>query len=36
MNKQFKDYLAENAKKYDFRIKVAGTFTAEQADQAEV
>lgn len=30
--KQFKDYLSESAKKYDFRIKVAGEFTAEQAD----
>jgi hypothetical protein len=30
--KQFKDYLSESAKKYDFRIKVAGDFTAEQAD----
>lgn len=29
--KQFKDYLAESSKKYDFRIKVAGEFTAEQA-----
>jgi len=29
--KQFKDYLSESAKKYDFRIKVAGDFTAEQA-----
>ena len=30
--KQFKDYLSESAKKYDFRIKVAGEFTAEQAN----
>lgn len=30
--KQFKDYLLESTKKYDFRIKVAGEFTAEQAD----
>jgi len=30
--KQFKDYLSESAKKYDFRIKIAGDFTAEQAD----
>jgi hypothetical protein len=30
--KQFKDYLSESSKKYDFRIKVAGDFTAEQAD----
>lgn len=30
--KQFKDYLSESSKKYDFRIKIAGEFTAEQAD----
>jgi hypothetical protein len=30
--KNFKDYLAESAKKWDFRIKVAGPFTNEQAD----
>lgn len=30
--KQFKDYLSESSKKYDFRIKIAGDFTAEQAD----
>lgn len=32
MNKKFTEYLAESTKKYDFRIKVAGTFTTEQAD----
>lgn len=30
--KNFKDYLAESVKKYDFRIKIAGNMTAEQAD----
>lgn len=28
--RQFKDYLTESKKKYDFRIKIAGDFTAEQ------
>ena len=28
--KNFKEYLAESKKKYDFRVKVAGDFTAEQ------
>jgi hypothetical protein len=28
--RSFKEYLTESAKKYDFRVKVAGTFTAEQ------
>ena len=28
--KSFKDYLTESAKKYDFRIKIAGDFTTEQ------
>ena len=32
MNKQFKDYLAESVKKYDFRIKIAGEFATERAD----
>jgi len=30
--KNFKEHLSESAKKWDFRIKVAGTFTTEQAD----
>jgi hypothetical protein len=30
--KNFKDYLSESTKKYDFKIKVAGEFTTEQAD----
>ena len=30
--KKFTEYLAESAKKWDFRIKVAGDFTTEQAD----
>jgi hypothetical protein len=30
--KQFKDYLSESAKKYDFRIKIAGEFSSKQAD----
>jgi hypothetical protein len=28
--KNFKEYLAESKKKYDFRVKVAGDFTTEQ------
>ena len=32
MSKNFKEYLAEGMKKWDFRIKVAGKFTTEQAD----
>ena len=35
MNKQFKDYLTESAKKYDFRIKVAGSVTPEQEKTME-
>lgn len=35
MNKQFKDYLSESAKKYDFRIKVAGQVTSEQEKTME-
>lgn len=30
--KSFKDYLTESKKQYDFRIKIAGDFTAEQED----
>ena len=32
MTKNFKEYLAEGTKKWDFRIKVAGKFTTEQAN----
>ena len=32
MIKNFKDYLTENAKKYDFRIKIACDITNEQSD----
>lgn len=35
MTKQFKDYLTENAKKYEFRIKVAGNVTTEQEKTME-
>jgi hypothetical protein len=30
MTKTFKNYLAESTKHYDFRVKIAGQFTAEQ------
>jgi len=30
--KTFKEYLAESKKQYDFRVKVAGEFTAEQEE----
>ena len=30
--KSFKDYLTESKKQYDFKIKIAGDFTAEQED----
>lgn len=30
--KNFKDYLSESTKKYDFKIKIAGEFTTEQAN----
>lgn len=30
--KSFKDYLTESKKQYDFRIKIAGEFTAEQEE----
>lgn len=33
--KQFKDYLMESAKKYDFRIKVAGDITEQQEKTME-
>ena len=35
MTKTYKDYLAESfgTKKHEFRVKVAGTFTAEQEDK---
>lgn len=32
MTKQFKDYLSESAKKYNFRIKIAGDFATERAN----
>jgi len=35
MNKQFKDYLTESAKKYEFRIKIAGPVTSEQEKTME-
>jgi hypothetical protein len=35
MTKQFKEYLSESAKKYDFRIKVAGGLNDEQAKTME-
>jgi len=31
--KTFKEYLTENKKQYDFRVKVAGEFTTEQESQ---
>lgn len=31
--RSFKEYLTESAKKYDFRVKVAGEFTSEQEAQ---
>lgn len=30
MSKSFKEYLSENKKQYDFRVKIAGDFTTEQ------
>ena len=30
MYKTFKEHLTESKKQYDFRIKIAGDFTAEQ------
>jgi len=30
MMKNFKEYLAESKKTYDFRVKIAGTFEGDQ------
>lgn len=32
MTKSFKDYLTESKRTYDFKVKIAGEFTAEQED----
>ena len=34
--RHLKEYLAESAKKYDFRIKIAGEVSADQEDLMKV